>query len=39
MSKPELDLVRIGKLKLEPARRTDFEGMVRLLIVFQLKAC
>ena len=30
MSKPELDnLVRIGKLKLEPPRRTEFEGMVR----------
>ena len=30
MSKQELDnLVRINKLKLEPARRTEFEGMVR----------
>jgi hypothetical protein len=30
MSKQELDnLVRINKLKLEPARRTEFESMVR----------
>ena len=30
MSKPELDnLVRINKLKLEPGRRAEFEGMVR----------
>jgi hypothetical protein len=30
MSKQELDnLVRINKLKLEPARRAEFEGMVR----------
>ena len=30
MSKQELDnLVRINKLKLEPGRRTEFEGMVR----------
>jgi hypothetical protein len=30
MSKPELDnLVRIHKLKLEPGRRAEFEGMVR----------
>lgn len=30
MSKQELDnLVKIGKLKLEPARRAEFEGMVR----------
>ncbi|MFZ1922487.1 MAG: hypothetical protein WAU57_12730 [Xanthobacteraceae bacterium] len=30
MSKQELDnLVRIGKLKLEPPRRTEFDGMVR----------
>jgi len=30
MSKPELDnLVRINKLKLEPARRAEFDGMVR----------
>lgn len=30
MSKQELDnLVKINKLKLEPARRTEFDGMVR----------
>jgi hypothetical protein len=30
MSKPELDnLVRINKLKLEPGRRAEFDGMVR----------
>jgi hypothetical protein len=30
MSKPELDnLVRIHKLKLEPARRAEFDGMLR----------
>ncbi len=30
MSKPELDnLVRIHKLKLEPGRRAEFDGMVR----------
>jgi hypothetical protein len=30
MSKPELDnLVRIHKLKLEPGRRAEFEGMMR----------
>ncbi len=30
MTKPELDnLVRINKLKLEPARRAEFDGMVR----------
>jgi|GEM_PF-3343696 len=29
MSKEELDnLVRIGKLKLEPPRRSEFDGMV-----------